>query len=175
MKFFLPRLFVRHTRRCAGSGHPVKAMPCRVASRALTGWPCFPAMDTCGRRTRKPPAGVQSKEAPGRKHKAATQKSVSHRSRFSRIPLSRSSDVYPMPLSYLPDVRRIQLRFMPDARIMRTCFCTDACSFVRRYPAGPAYVSSIRYAYSLTAGEGRRPFEPRKPKDRESGEGARME
>ena len=37
-------------------------MPCRAASRALTGCPCFPAMDACGRRTRKPPAGALSKE-----------------------------------------------------------------------------------------------------------------
>ena len=37
-------------------------MPCRAASRALTGCPCFPAMDGCGRRTRKPPAGALSKE-----------------------------------------------------------------------------------------------------------------
>ena len=33
---FLSRLFVRHSRMCAGSGHSVKAMPCRAASRALT-------------------------------------------------------------------------------------------------------------------------------------------
>lgn len=34
-----PRLFVRHTRIHAGSGHSVKAKPCRAASRALTFMP----------------------------------------------------------------------------------------------------------------------------------------
>ena len=53
-----PRLFVRHTRMCAGSGHSVKAMPCRAASRALTFMPWLPALYTRGRRTRKPPAGA---------------------------------------------------------------------------------------------------------------------
>lgn len=56
----------------------------------------------------------------------------------------------------------IHTRHIPDVRIMRLRFCTDACSFVRHCLRRPAYVSSIRYAYSLTAGEGRRPFEPRK-------------
>ena len=58
----------------------------------------------------------------------------------------------------------IRTRHIPDVRIMRPRFRTDACSFVRPCLRGPAYVSSIRSAYSLTAGEGRRPFEPRKPK-----------
>ena len=56
----------------------------------------------------------------------------------------------------------IRTRHIPDAHIMRPRFCADACSFVRHCLRGPAYVSSIRYAYSLTAGEGRCPFEPRK-------------
>lgn len=56
------RLFVRHTRMGAGSGHSVKAMPCRAASRALTFMPWLPASYTRGRRTRKPPAGARSKE-----------------------------------------------------------------------------------------------------------------
>ena len=58
--------------------------------------------------------------------------------------------------------RLICTHSIPDARIMRLCFCTDACSFVRSCLRGPAYVSSIRYAYGLTAGKGRCPFEPRK-------------
>lgn len=37
-----PRLFVRHTRMGAGSGHLVKAMPCRAASRVLTVMPLLP-------------------------------------------------------------------------------------------------------------------------------------
>ncbi len=64
--------------------------------------------------------------------------------------------------------RLIRIRHIPDARIMRLHFCTDACSFVRRYPAGPAYVSSIRHAYSLTTGEGRLPL--RTPQRQGAGE-----
>ena len=56
----------------------------------------------------------------------------------------------------------IRIRRIPDARIMRHLFCTDACSFVRPCLRRPAYVSSIRCAYGLTAGKGRCPFEPRK-------------
>lgn len=58
--------------------------------------------------------------------------------------------------------RPIRNRHIRDARIMRPRFCTDACSFVRPCLRGPAYVSSIRCAYGLTAGKGRCPFEPRK-------------
>ena len=56
----------------------------------------------------------------------------------------------------------ILTRHISDAHIMRPRFCADARSFVRHCLRGPAYVSSIRYAYSLTAGKGRCPFEPRK-------------
>ncbi len=63
---------------------------------------------------------------------------------------------------YSPAPRPIRTRHILDARIMRPRFCTDACSFVRPCLRGPAYVSSIRCAYSLTAGKGRCPFEPRK-------------
>ena len=58
--------------------------------------------------------------------------------------------------------RPIRTRHILDARIMCPCFCADACSFVRHCLRGPAYVSSIRCAYGLTAGKGRCPFEPRK-------------
>ena len=63
---------------------------------------------------------------------------------------------------YNSSPRLIRTRRIPDARIIRPCFCADACSFVRHCLRGPAYVSSIRCAYSLTAGKGRCPFEPRK-------------
>ena len=56
----------------------------------------------------------------------------------------------------------VRTRHIPDARIMHPRFCADACSLVRHCLRGPAYVSSIRCAYSLTAGKGRCPFEPRK-------------
>ena len=58
----------------------------------------------------------------------------------------------------------IRTRHISDARIMHPRFCADACSFVQHCLRGPAYVSSIRCAYSLTAGKGRCPFEPRKGK-----------
>ena len=61
----------------------------------------------------------------------------------------------------------IRTRHIPDVRIMRPCFRADACSFVRSCLRGPAYVSSIRCAYSLTAGKGPCPFEPRKGKRQE--------
>lgn len=60
--------------------------------------------------------------------------------------------------------RPIRSRHIPDARTMRLCFRTDACSFVRPCRRRPAYVSYRRSASYCTAGEGRRPFEPRKPK-----------
>lgn len=63
--------------------------------------------------------------------------------------------------------RPIRTRHIPDARIMRPRFRTDACSFVRYCLRGPAYVLSIRCAYSLTAGKGHCPFEPRKGKRQE--------
>lgn len=56
---------------------------------------------------------------------------------------------------------------IPDARIMRPCFCADACTFVRHCLRGPAYVSYRRSASYFTAGEGRRPFEPRKAQRQE--------
>jgi len=63
--------------------------------------------------------------------------------------------------------RPIRIRHILDARIMRPRFCADACSFVRHCLRRPAYVSSIRCAYSLTAGKGHCPFEPRKGKRQE--------
>ena len=95
MNFASSPAFVRHTRTGAGSGHPVKAMPCRAASRALTGCPCFPAMDGCGRRTRKPPAGALSKEV--RCSKTQTQqykKGIFRLPQFSRIPTSGGHDAH---------------------------------------------------------------------------------
>ncbi len=74
---------------------------------------------------------------------------------------------YQQHTGYNSTSRLIRTRHIPDARIMRLWFCTDACSFVRHYLRWPAYVSSIRCAYSLTAGEGQSPFEPQKAKRRE--------
>lgn len=68
---------------------------------------------------------------------------------------------------YSPAPHPIRTRRIPDARIMRPRFCADACSFVLHCLRRPAYVSSIRCAYSLTAGKGPCPFEPRKGKRQE--------
>lgn len=76
------------------------------------------------------------------------------------IPCPRRTDQRHAGYSSAP--RPIRTRHILDARIMRPRFCADACSFVRHCLRGPAYVSSIRCAYSLTADKGRRPFEPRK-------------
>lgn len=224
---------------CAGSGHSVKAKPCRAASRALTGCPCFPAMDTCGRRTRKPPAGARSKEVRSSKiqrqqHKkaffasrgfpghtdmrrtrctqgrpACAPQSSPHtcavtarpaficprrHARYADLALRRILptrlahgvqffDAYRLPMcrmviwsrryphqhhaGYSPAPHPIRTRRIPDARIMRPRFCADACSFVLHCLRRPAYVSSIRCAYSLTAGQGPCPFEPRKGKRQE--------
>ena len=239
-----PRLFVRHTRMSAGSGHSVKVKPFGAASRALTFMPWLPASYTRGRRTRKPPEGALSKEAPSRKYKdRGTKKRVlsltvfphtdTRRKRYMQIcpdvcptEFFRFINVAPCPAFRCPrryahhadhSVNRIlierclhgaqsfaayrllicrmlaryrrhthqrhagynstpcliRIRHIPDARIMRTRFRTDACSFVRRYPAGPAYVSSIRRTYILTAGEGLCPFEPREDTKTKEGEGAR--
>ena len=213
---------------CAGSGHSVKAKPCRAASRALTGCPCFPAMDTCGRRTRKPPAGALSKEVRSSKtqtqqykkatcgghdaHKSAptyapqnlpdTYGLASHsafrcphrHARYADLALRRilttrlahrvrafaayrflmcrmfiwsRQYTHQRHVGYNSAPQPIRTRHISDARIMHPRFCADACSFVRHCFRGPAYVSSIRCAYSLTAGEGRRPFEPRKAQRQE--------
>ena len=84
-----------------------------------------------------------------------------------RLPMSRM--LIPCPrhthqrhAGYSSAPRPIRSRHIPDARIMRLRVRADACSFVRPCLRGPAYVSSIRYAYGLTAGKGRCPFEPRK-------------
>ena len=76
------------------------------------------------------------------------------------IPCPRRT--HPGHIGYDSVPRWIRTRHILDARITRPRFYTAACPFVRPCLRGPAYVSSIRCAYSLTAGKGRRPFEPRK-------------
>ena len=173
---------------CAGSGHSVKAKPCRAASRALTGCPCFPAMDTCGRRTRKPPAGARSKEVRSSKIQRQQHKKAFFASRgfpayrhaadtmhtslprltlhflMCRMFIWSRQYTHQRHVGYNSAPQPIRTRHISDARIMHPRFCADACSFVQHCLRGPAYVSSIRCAYSLTAGKGRYPFEPRKGK-----------
>ena len=88
---------------------------------------------------------------------------------FAAYSLPENRIVIPCPrgthqrhIGYDSVPRWIRTRHILDARITRPRFCTDAWSFVRPCLRGPAYVSSIRCAYSLTAGKGRCPFEPRK-------------
>ena len=83
-----PRLFVRQTRMCAGSGHSVKAKHFGAASRALTFKPWLPASYTRGRRTRKPPAGAQSKEV--RRPEAQRQR---YKKRFPPLTIFPHTDI----------------------------------------------------------------------------------
>ena len=127
-----PRLFVRHTRMCAGSGHSVKAKPCRAASRALTGCPCFPAMDTCGRRTRKPPAGARSKEVRSSKIQRQQHKKAFFASRgfpayrhaadmmHTSLPRLTLHRIFPIHTA-LPHTRRSDARAV--MRVMTTLPC----------------------------------------------------
>lgn len=73
----------------------------------------------------------------------------------------------PMLAAYRQNTMRMLISNLPVADFPHTGFRKYAFPFVRRYFRRPAYVSSIRCAYSLTAGEGRCPFEPRKAKRQE--------
>lgn len=92
---------------------------------------------------------------------------AAYRFPMSRILTRYRRHVHQRCAGYHFSSRPIHTRYIPDARIMRLRFHTDACPFVRHCLRGPAYVSSIRCAYSLTAGKGRRPFEPRKAQRQE--------
>lgn len=109
----------------------VKAKPCRAASRALTFMPWLPASYTRGRRTRKPPAGAQSKEAPSRKHKDRDTKSVSCLSRFSRIATHGGNDTCKSVPAYapqsFPDTYNVASRPASDARAVMRIMLTLPC------------------------------------------------
>ena len=83
------------------------------------------------------------------------------------IPPRHRHHAYPASTGCRPAVSRMQTRRLTHADAMRTGFHPDACSFVRRYLRGPAYVSYRRSASYSTAGEWLRPFEPRKTQRRE--------
>ena len=72
-----------------------------------------------------------------------------------------------MPAAYRQNALRTLISNLPDADFPHTGFRKYAFPFVRRYFRRPAYVSSIRFAYSLTAGEGLCPFEPQKSERQE--------
>ena len=92
----------------------------------------------------------------------SVQAFAAYRFPMSRILTRHRRHTHQRHAGYSSAPRPIRIRHILDARIMRPRFCADACSFVRHCLRGPAYVSSIRCAYSLTAGKGRCPFEPRK-------------
>ena len=97
----------------------------------------------------------------------SVQAFAAYRFPMSRILTRHRRHTHQRHAGYSSAPRPIRIRHILDARIMRPRFCADACSFVRHCLRGPAYVSSIRCAYSLTAGKGHCPFEPRKGKRQE--------
>lgn len=86
---------------------------------------------------------------------------------ISGLPISCVLEVFPMLFAYRLNTVLPTVSNLPDADFSHTSFRKYAFSFVRPYFRRPAYVSSIRCAYSLTAGEGQSPFEPLKAKRRE--------
>ena len=111
-------------------------MPCRAASRALTGCPCFPAMDACGRRTRKPPAGALSKEVRSSKTQTQQYKKAFFASRgfpayrhaagmmHTSLPRLTLHRIFPIHTA-LPHTRRSDTRAV--MRVMPTLPCVGYC------------------------------------------------
>lgn len=83
------------------------------------------------------------------------------------VPIPCGLSACAMLAAYRQNARRIPISNLPVADFSHSCFRKYAVPFVRRYFRRPAYVSSIRFAYSLTAGEGLRPFEPQKAERQE--------
>ena len=83
---------------------------------------------------------------------------------ISGLPISCVLKAFPMLSAYRLNAVLSSVSNLPDADFSHTSFRKYAISFVRPYFRRPAYVSSIRCAYSLTAGEGQSPFEPLKAK-----------
>ncbi len=83
------------------------------------------------------------------------------------MPIPCEHDACSMLFAYRQNARRMPISNLPDADFPHTGFRKYAFPFVRRYFRRPAYVSSIRCAYSLTAGEGLCPFEPQKAQRQE--------
>lgn len=82
------------------------------------------------------------------------------------MPIPCEHDACAMRFAYRQNAMRIPVSNLPDADVSHTHFRKYAVPFIRRYFRRPAYVSSIRCAYSLTAGEGLCPFEPQKTQRR---------
>ena len=83
------------------------------------------------------------------------------------MPIPCEHDACSMRFAYRQNTWRVPVSNLPDADFSHTGFRKYTVPFVRRYFRRPAYVSSIRCAYSLTAGEGLCPFEPQKAQRRE--------
>ena len=83
------------------------------------------------------------------------------------IQFAKFPDTMRVIAAYRQNAMLMNIGNLPDADFSHTNFRKYAFPFVRRYFRRPAYVSSIRCAYSLTAGEGQSPFEPQKAKRQE--------
>lgn len=79
---------------------------------------------------------------------------------IAAMPISCWQFSCPMLAAYRQNAMLIYAANLPDAAISHISFRKHAFPFVQANLRRPAYVSSIRYAYSLTAGEGLCPFEP---------------
>ena len=86
---------------------------------------------------------------------------------INSLPIPCVLKTFPMFSAYRLNADLSPVSNLPDAAFSHTSFRKYSISFVRPYFRRPAYVSSIRCAYSLTAGEGQCPFEPLKAKRRE--------
>ena len=86
---------------------------------------------------------------------------------MSGLPISCVLKAFLMLFAYRLNAELPPISNLPDADFSHTSFRKYAFLFVRPYFRRPAYVSSIRCAYSLTAGEGQSPFEPLKAKRQE--------
>lgn len=101
--------------------------------------------------------------------KTERQKTSRHsNARYPKIQIAKFSDTIRAIVAYQQNAMRMSISNLPDADFPHTIFRKYAFPFVRLYFRRPAYVSSIRCAYSLTAGEGLSPFEPQKAKRQEN-------
>ncbi len=92
-----------------------------------------------------------------------------------RLPVNRMvipcrRHAYQQHTRYNSASRLIRTRRIPDIRIIRLRFRADACSFVRHYLRGPAYVCLYAARIASRLARGVAPSNPEKPKGRKNGE-----
>ncbi len=104
-------------------------------------------------------------------HKAQNQNAVNAADGCLRsiaaMPISCWQFACPMLAAYRQNAMRIYVANLPDVAISHISFRKHAFPFVQANLRRPAYVSSIRCAYSLTAGEGQAPSNPKRHKRQE--------